>query len=68
MMAVGKLTALGNPASNATKWFAAVEMIQLANDKGRPHKATKKIAKYWRHECERYQIECRFVFGKVIAK
>ena len=32
LMAVGKLTSLGDPATNAHKWFAAVEMIRLAPD------------------------------------
>ena len=33
LMAVGKLTPLGEPAPNAPKWFAAVEMIRLAADR-----------------------------------
>ena len=33
LMALGKLIPLGDPAPNAPKWFAAVEMIQLAEDK-----------------------------------
>ena len=32
LMAVGKLTPLGDPAQNAPKWFSAVEMIRLAAD------------------------------------
>ena len=48
LMAVGKLTPLGDPAPNAPKWFAAVEMIRLAADMDWLHKATKEIAKYWR--------------------
>jgi hypothetical protein len=32
LMSAGKLTPLGNPAPNAPKWFAAVEMIRLATD------------------------------------
>jgi hypothetical protein len=48
LMAVGKLTALGDPAPNAPKWFAAVEMIRLATDQDWLHKATKEIAKHWR--------------------
>jgi len=47
LMAVGKLTPLGEPAPNAPKWFAAVEMIRLAADQDWLHKATKEIAKYW---------------------
>jgi hypothetical protein len=45
-MAVGKLTPLGDPAPNAPKWFAAVEMIRLAADQNWLHKATKEISKY----------------------
>ena len=55
LMAVGKLTPLGDPAPNAPKWFAAVEMIRLATDHDWLHKATKEIAKYWRHKRERRQ-------------
>jgi hypothetical protein len=55
LMAVGKLTPLGDPAPNAPKWFAAVEMIRLAADMDWLHKATKEIAKYWRHKRERRQ-------------
>ena len=47
LMAVGKLTPLGDPAPNAPKWFAAVEMIRLATDQDWLHKATKEIARYW---------------------
>lgn len=55
LMAMGKLTPLGDPAPNAPKWFAAVEMIRLACDQDWLHKATKEIAKYWRHKRERRQ-------------
>ncbi|MGA2181138.1 MAG: hypothetical protein ABSH15_16345 [Verrucomicrobiota bacterium] len=54
LMAVGKLTPLGDPAPNAPKWFAAVEMIRLATDKDWLHKATKEIAKYWRFKRQRH--------------
>jgi hypothetical protein len=43
LMAVGKLTPLGDPAANAPRWFAAVEMIRLAADQDWLHKATKDI-------------------------
>jgi hypothetical protein len=43
LMAVGKLTPLGDPAPNAPKWFAAVEMIRLAADQAWLHKATKEL-------------------------
>jgi len=49
----GKLTPLGDPAPNAPKWFAAVEMVRLAADRDWLHRATKEISKYWRHKRER---------------
>jgi len=52
-MAVGKLTPLGDPAPNAPKWFAVVEMIRLTVDQDWLHKATKEVAKYWRQRRER---------------
>jgi hypothetical protein len=55
LLAVGKLTPLGDPAPNAPKWFAAVEMIRLAVDQDWLHKATKEISKYWRQKRERRQ-------------
>src|ERR1022692_3986249 len=48
LLSVGKLTPLGDPAPNAPKWFAAVEVIRLATDQDWLHKATKEIAKHWR--------------------
>ncbi|MHB8523910.1 MAG: hypothetical protein ACYDH9_24565 [Limisphaerales bacterium] len=56
LMAVGRLSPLGDPAPNAPKWFAAVEMIHLAADQEWLHRATKEIAKYWRNKRERRQI------------
>jgi hypothetical protein len=53
LMAVGKLTPLGDPAPNAPKWFAAIEMVRLAADQDWLHKATREIAKYWRRKRER---------------
>ena len=53
LMAAHKLTPLGDPAQNAPKWFAAIEIIQLAADKDWLHKATKEVSKYWRHKRER---------------
>jgi hypothetical protein len=55
LMGTGKLTPLGDPAPNAPKWFAAVEMIRLACDQAWLHKATREIAKYWRNKRERRQ-------------
>jgi hypothetical protein len=53
LMAVGKLTPLGDPAPNAPKWVAAVEMIRLVADKDWLHKATKEVSKHWRDKRER---------------
>jgi len=43
LMAVGRLTPLGDPAPNAPKWFA--DWL---------HKATKEIAKHWRSKRTRH--------------
>jgi hypothetical protein len=32
LLAMGKLTPLGDPAPNAPKWFAAIEIIRLTAD------------------------------------
>jgi hypothetical protein len=50
LLAVGKLTPLGDPAPNAPKWFAIVEMIRLAADQDWLHKATKEITKFWKRK------------------
>ena len=60
LMAVGKLTPLGDPAPNAPKWFGAVEMIRLAADQDWLHKATKEISKYWRIKREHRQTRVSF--------
>lgn len=48
LLAVGKLTPLGDPAPNAPKRFAAVEVIRLATNQDWLHKARKDIARSWR--------------------
>jgi len=53
LMGTGKLTPLGDPAPNAPKWFAAVEMIQLATDRDWLNRATREVSKYWRYKRER---------------
>src|SRR5512140_3142175 len=53
LMGAGKLQPLGDPAPNAPKWFAAVEVIRLAADLEWLNKATKEVSKYWRHKRER---------------
>jgi hypothetical protein len=55
LMSAGKLTPLGDPAPNAPKWFAAIEVIRLATDQDWLHKATKEVAKFWRNKRERRQ-------------
>jgi hypothetical protein len=69
LMAVGKLTPLGDPAPNAPKWFAAVEMFRLAADKDWLHKATKEIAKHWLHKRRRHMnpLDAKAGFGQAPA-
>jgi hypothetical protein len=42
------LRPLGNPAPNAPKYFAAVEIKSLADDREWLSKATTAIARHWR--------------------
>jgi hypothetical protein len=56
LMALGKLTPLGDPAPNAPKWFAAVQIVLLAGDVDWLHKATREISKYWRRKRECRQV------------
>jgi len=53
LMASGKLEALGDPAPNAPKWFAAIEIIRLATDRDWLNKATREVSKYWRQKREK---------------
>ena len=59
LMATGKLMPLGDPAPNAPKWFAAVEMIRLAGDQDWLHKATKELARFWHSKRLRRQTAPR---------
>jgi hypothetical protein len=52
LMGAGKLEPLGDPAPNAPKWFAAVELIRLAADREWLSKATREVSKYCRHKRE----------------
>ena len=40
---MGKLTPLGDPAPNAPKWFAAVEVIKLAGDREWLHRPQRRF-------------------------
>ncbi|HOC56455.1 MAG TPA: hypothetical protein PKI20_12605 [Verrucomicrobiota bacterium] len=53
LMRTGKLTPLGDPAPNAPKWFAAIELIQLAANRDWLSRASREVSRYWRHKRER---------------
>ena len=53
LLRTGKLTPLGDPAPNAPKWFAAIELIRLAADRDWLSRASREVSKYWRHKRER---------------
>ena len=65
LMAAGKLLPLGDPAANAPKWFAALEVLRLATDREWLHKATREVGKHWRQKRERRRAESRFGLGRV---
>ena len=54
VLVAGKLLKpLGEPAANSSKYFAAVNIVELANNPGWLSKATKLVAKYWQGRNER---------------
>ena len=53
LMRTGRLLPLGEPAPNAPKWFAAIEIVRLAADRDWLNRATREVGKYWRHKRER---------------
>jgi hypothetical protein len=53
LLRAGKLTPLGDPAPNAPKWFAAIDLIRLAADRDWLSRASREVSKYWRHKRER---------------
>ena len=61
LVATHKLTPLGDPAPNAPKWFAAVEILELASDRDWLHAATKEVSKYWRKKRARKRSKAGYV-------
>ncbi|HEY3898903.1 MAG TPA: hypothetical protein VGM54_09840 [Chthoniobacter sp.] len=53
LMAAGLLKPLGNPATNAPKYFAAVVVEELARDQRWLDRATRAIALYWNKKNQR---------------
>ena len=47
LVAAKCLSPLGRPAPNAPKYFAAVEIMALAQDRDWLDRATKALAKFW---------------------
>ncbi len=50
LMRVRKLKPLGQPAPNAPKLFASVQMIGLALDARWLSDATREVSKYWKYK------------------
>lgn len=59
LLAHRKLSALGDPAPNAPKWFAAVDVLRLIADHDWLHKATLTVSKYWLRKRERRNVPLR---------
>jgi hypothetical protein len=64
LMSSGKLEPLGDPAPNAPKWFAAVDVVRLAADRDWLHKATKEVSKYWRHKRDRCRLSSETIMAE----
>jgi hypothetical protein len=52
------LKPLGNPVPSAPKYFAACEVIRLANDVQWLDKATRALTQYWRGKNGRRRSAC----------
>jgi hypothetical protein len=48
LLKVGLLKPLGKPAANGHKFFAAMEISALSEDRGWLDKATRAVAKHWK--------------------
>jgi hypothetical protein len=57
LVAVKLLIPLGKPAQNSPKYFAAVDIVARADDRGWLSEATKALAKHWRGKNERCEVE-----------
>ena len=53
LMAKGLLKPLGNPAPNAPKFFARVEIERLCRDVQWLHQATRCVSQYWKRKRNR---------------
>ena len=56
LVAAKLLFPLGKPASNAPKYFAAMEIVERAADSEWLAKATKALAKHWQRKNQRKQL------------
>ena len=56
LVAAKLLAALGKPAANSPKYFAAVEIVERAADSEWLAEATKALAKHWRRKNQRKQL------------
>ena len=59
LIAARLLTPLGKPASNAPKYFAAVQIAERASDLEWLSSATKQLAKHWLHKNQRKSVHAR---------
>ncbi len=53
LVAAKLIASLGKPAANGPKYFAAVEIIEHANDSEWLTQATKALARYWQRKNRR---------------
>lgn len=61
LVAAKLLVPLGKPASNAPKYFAAVEMVERATDSEWLGKATKALGKHWQRKNQRKQLTASYL-------
>lgn len=57
LLSAGLLQALGKPAANAPKYFAAGDITALAENRDWLEKATKAISSHWREKNARTTVD-----------
>ena len=62
------LKPLGNPVSNSVKYFATIEVLELAKDRTWPAKVTNAVSQHWKQKNLRKNSGAPIVAGNGVAR
>ena len=65
LVAAGLLKPLGNPPSNAVKYFGTVEVLEMAGERAVLNKIRSAVYQYWRGKNAAHPKPCRSRNGHV---